>query len=51
MYLENSFVLSAVEAYLGKLSDNLDNLIKLSEYQYKGGNLRLSEAKVIKAKM
>jgi outer membrane protein TolC len=51
MDLENSFVLSAVEAYLGKLSDNLDNLIKLSEYQYKGGNLRLSEAKVIKAKM
>lgn len=61
--LENSFVLSAVEAYLecgvlkekrgilGKLSDNLENLIKLSEYQHKGGNLRLSEAKVIRAKM
>jgi outer membrane protein TolC len=53
--LENSFVLSAVEAYiecgvlrekrriLGKLSDNLENLMKLK--------LRLSEAKVIRAKM
>ncbi len=63
MDLENSFVLSAVEAYLecgilrekmrilGKLSDNLDNLIKLSEYRYKGGDLRLSEAKIIRAKM
>ena len=55
MDLENSFVLSAVEAYiecvvlrekmgiLGKLSDNLENLMKLK--------LRLSEAKVIRAKM
>jgi hypothetical protein len=55
MDLEDSFVLSAVEAYiecgvlrekrgiLGKLSDNLENLMKLK--------LRLSEAKVIRAKM
>jgi outer membrane protein TolC len=44
-------VLRKKRGILGKISDNLENLIKLSEYQYKGGDLRLSEAKVIKAKM